>query len=355
MARTDPAARHERDLIRLCHAGLDLGRFQAEMMRRLRALVPADAIFFATADPATLLFTGAVAEDPLGAATERFLDNEFGADDVNKFQSLAQGARRVSSLDVATRGERSHSTRYRDIMAPLGLGDELRAALVGSAGCWGYLCLHREESPYGFTPEEARTIARVAPHLADGCRRAAVPETAAAPLNPAAPGVVVLAPDLSVTALTAEAEYWLSLVADPYRGTRPVPVAVYSVAARLNAIDRHGVGTAPTVRVPTRSGAWLLVHATRLGDDGAVAVVVQPAPHTDTARLLFSARGLTEREEAVASLVLRGASTRQIAGELHISPNTVQDHLKSVFDKVGVRSRRDLVGHVLTGGKGPGR
>jgi GAF domain-containing protein len=75
-------------------------------------------------------------------------------------------------LDNATGHDRFASPRYRDIMRPLGLGDELRAALVVDGRCWGYLCLHRQDGRLGFTVEEAATIARLGPHLAAGLRQA---------------------------------------------------------------------------------------------------------------------------------------------------------------------------------------
>ena len=106
------------------------------------------------------------------------------------------------------------------------------------------------------------------------------------------------------------------------------------------------VGSVLAVGVP----AFLRnLHASRLGSQ--VAVVVQAAEPQSTLGLLLAAYGLTARELDVARHVLRGDSTRAIADTLHISGHTVQDHLKSVFDKVGVRSRRDLVGRLLAGGQ----
>jgi DNA-binding CsgD family transcriptional regulator len=356
MGARSTTARREADLVRRCYTGLDAPAFQADVVRSIHALLPVDAVFFATADPTTLLFTGALAEGPLAAATTRFLDNEFGRDDVNKFQSLATGAEaRVATLDAATGGQRAGSPRYREIMAPLGLGDELRAALVTPAGCWGYLCLHRADSPHGFTAAEARLIGRLAPPLGNGCRISLTAPYRTG-TGTAAPGVVVLHPDLTVAAMTGEAEQWLAQI--PGRPQRPgrLPLAVYAVAARLRSID-NGTAVAeavPTVRVPSSTGGWLLIHASHLNSSAGsdIAVIIEPAHPSNVAPLLLSSHGLTPRERDVALLVLRGASTQAIGADLHLSAYTVKDHLKSVFDKFGVRSRRDLVAHILTGQQG---
>ena len=53
--------------------------------------------------------------------------------------------------------------------------------------------------------------------------------------------------------------------------------------------------------------------------------------------------GLTPAEQAVARLVAAGHSNRQAAAKLYVSVKTVEFHLGHIFDKLGIRSRQDLI------------
>lgn len=55
---------------------------------------------------------------------------------------------------------------------------------------------------------------------------------------------------------------------------------------------------------------------------------------------------LTEREGEIAALLIKGNTYRMIAGELHVSENTVKTHVKNIYSKAGVQSRTELM-HLL--------
>lgn len=341
MADTSSA---ERAVLRVCRSGLDVADLQAQVLAALRGVMTIDAAAVGTSDPETLMFTGVHNEDPLTAMSQRFIDNELDGRDVNTFTELTRTPGHIRSLDTATRSDRMASPRYRDIMRPVGLGDELRAALLVGGHCWGYLCLHREDGALGFTTAEADVIRRLAPHIAHALRQAILLHRPAPDL-PNRPGVIVLDDQMELIASTPEADALLPLIG--HGSSRlPLPAGVYSVAAALSTSDRP-----PSLPVRATTGGWLNLHASRLCSttDARISVVVEPAEPHSTLGVLLAAYGLTAREIDVTRLVLRGDSTKAIAGALHISAHTVQHHLKSVFDKIGVRSRRDLVGQLLTG------
>lgn len=64
-------------------------------------------------------------------------------------------------------------------------------------------------------------------------------------------------------------------------------------------------------------------------------------PHLD--QKAFERFKVTEREYAVIKLVCDGLTNKEIASELNISVNTVNNHVANIFEKVGARSRVDLL------------
>ncbi|HUG13813.1 MAG TPA: helix-turn-helix transcriptional regulator, partial [Thermomicrobiales bacterium] len=103
----------------------------------------------------------------------------------------------------------------------------------------------------------------------------------------------------------------------------------------------------PRVCVRARSGRWLTLQASlsepHTNGSSETVIVIEPPGPKEMLWLNTARYGLTARERAVVDLVMRGLSTAQIAATLYISKYTVQEHLCSAFDKVGVRDRQALV------------
>ena len=75
--------------------------------------------------------------------------------------------------------------------------------------------------------------------------------------------------------------------------------------------------------------------------------MIEPASGPRSATVRLEAHGATAREREVATLIARGLTNPEIAEALVLSPHTVQDHIKSLFEKLDVGSRQELVARVF--------
>lgn len=346
------------DLVRLLHRGNGVHDFALGAARILAGAVPFDGICLVAMDPTSLLPTAEVTENGLPPeAIARMAGIELQEPDVNKFVDLASAATHVASLSAATAGVLDRSVRHRELRGPNGFGDELRAALVVGSGTWGGLTLLRGDDTRCFTRADTDLVESVTHNIAEGVRRATLfaasvedddgDETA---------GLMLLAPDDSVAKANAAARRWLEELQETAPAV-PVPSVLTAVASRARGIASGEVppdGLAwARVRMP--SGRLLMVHASVLGDDSdaLTAVVLERAQPHNLAPLLADAYGLTDRERAVTRLVALGLPTETMAQRLHLSSWTIQDHLKSIFQKLGVRTRGELVAQVYFGHRPP--
>ncbi|MFD7435975.1 helix-turn-helix transcriptional regulator [Streptomyces sp. NPDC059861] len=340
--------RLHRGLQGLVTQGLDSSLFRHESAARITAAVGAEAYCFAEIDPesglATNYATGNL--DRSGAPLLHF--NEFGQRDFLKLRSLADGPVPASSLSAATGGRLECSPRYRDLLCPLGLGDEIRAVAMTDGRVWGFLHLFRRQKQPAFDKDEIGSVAEVSQRLAVGIRNAVL--TSSAPTKGhQEPALVMLDDSNRIVESTTLADKILADLRDPDEpdGQTPEIAVMMAVCARIRS-SRPGPGN-PDVpvaaRVRARTAHWFSLHAsTTTSDHGAghVALILNPVEPPTSPEAWAARYGLSAGERDVVDRMLAGRSTAQTAAELMISPWTVQDRFTNVFAKTGVRSRREL-------------
>jgi DNA-binding CsgD family transcriptional regulator len=340
------------DVVRLAHRGLGVRDFSMSAARILRRAVPFDGVCVMTMDPATLLPTGHFIENGLPDETApRLAEIELQEPDFNKFTELARRRPPAASLSESTGGQLERSRRQRELRRPYGFEDELRAALTTDSGTWGGIVLMRESGRPHFAPAETRLLASLTGELAEGLRRALLLNALSGGEAEGGPGLLLLAPGNSVELANPAARAWLDELAGDGGDGEHLPFVIHTVAdrARNIAASRVNGNSIASARVRTRSGVWLLVRGSVLGDgpDARAAVMMEAARSPELAPLIAEAYGLTPRERAVTQLVAQGLPTSEIASRLYLSPYTVQDHLKSIFEKTGVGTRGELVARLF--------
>ena len=329
-------------LERLGESSLDLDSLRTEALAELRRVIRFDRWCWPLADPETLIPLSGVAEHDYGPGLARLLELEYSGGDYAAMGAVARLPRAAASLWVETRGDLARSPRWDQVLRPVGIGDEAVLACRDALGCWGWIKLYRDSDEAGFGEPDLELLARVGPLLGCALRtrlEGAVPDDGGG-FAPRPPGVIVLDRNLQMINWTAGAREWVGALplAGMFAALGMLPAAVYPVAALA-----RGGGHGAHALERAVDGRWVRIEAAPFEGESTIAVALRGATPAETFDFRCRAYALTRREREVVAALVAGLDTRAVTERLFISAHTVQDHLKSVFAKAGVRSRRELL------------
>lgn len=343
-------ARARETILRICRGEADARALRLEALDAIRRAVGFDAYAWLLTDPETSVGSSPLADVPCLPELPRLIRLKY-ATAVNRWTGLPSGA---ASLHGATGGRLSLSLMWRELLSKYQVTDIASSVYRDRFGCWGFLDMWRIGA--AFTAADIEFLGHVAgpvtAALRHGLARTFIPATGGDQI-PAGPVVLLLSPALEVRAQTPQTRRYLQVLVPPEaEGQAPVPAGAYNVAAQLLAAEAGVDDNPPVARVHLTGGRWLTLRAARMDTTPApagrdVAVSIEPSTAGDRVTVFARACGLTPREAELLQHLAGGATTREAARQMFVSENTVQDHLKSIFDKSAARSRRALLARAL--------
>lgn len=339
-------------IVGMCQLARDAWKLRLDVIEELRRAVGFDAYAWLMTDPATSVGAAPLADVPWLAELPHQIRLKY-LSRVNRWTALGDAS--VALLHEATGGDLTQSLVWEELLVRYGVRDAASVVFQDRFGCWAFLELWRSSPPGTFSYAEGAFLADLVEPLTLALRRCQAGTFAAPPernRSRAGPVVLLLSPELHVRGQTPETEEYLRVLVPPEAGRQPVPAAAYNVAAQLLATEAGVDSNPPTARVHLTGCRWMTVRAARI--EGAdpphqrdIAVTIEETPAAQRMDLFARACGLSERERELLDHLVAGSDTREVARQMLLSQNTVQDHLKSIFDKTAAHSRRTLLARAL--------
>lgn len=333
----------------LCALDLPTPLVMPALLAELHTLVPSSRNLFDWCDGDGAL-TRYCVEGPVDQAVARLYFDEFHnkreAEAMPSFaQAIASGAVLNSAAQLDT-ARFLNSALYAEIWRPQGFRYRVELIVRSAAGQpLGSLVLYRAPGEPCFTPGEEARLLPLLPHLAQALSRDAAPRCPPEHWQPAPePTEVLLLDEAGRLGHASPGAQRLLLQAGPGPGVLPVRPQTHELLASLHRATRQG----PVTRWVDSAWGRFEFKACRLNAvDGAAPSWTQvqlrrfePRELADERRL--QAFELSSGQTAVARLLLQGLAQAEVARRLNVAPSTVVDHTRKLYQRLGVRSAREL-------------
>jgi DNA-binding CsgD family transcriptional regulator len=344
-----------RRIIDAASRGLAIDRLSDSVMGELQRAIPIDGYRLFGIDPATRLVNRVLAASANdGWARLEYLQTiylAFGPEVYSELSNVLKAGIPVAVFDedqslcfgyprsmLAAMTPREHYRLFHEMSSPPGGG--IQVAFSAHGQVIAALQIYRREMASSFRASDVAFLRVVTPIISDALSAALARERAMrASTESGSSGVLVLGASGHVQYATPEGERWSDLLLTAEGAIDgPLPTAIWAAIAKLRSgADERAVGS-----IAVESPAGLVRVEATAARGGDIAVVMTPV-QTPALPEIPPAWMLTRQEREVVKLVLRGASNRSIGEALSISDNTVETHLRHIYEKLDVRGRGELL------------
>ncbi len=275
------------------------------------------------------------------------------------------GAQIVTTEDIIALDQLARTEYYNDFLKQQSIHYQMTVYLRAGPRMLGVVGLFRSRRCKTFSDLDKFKASLVLPYLTGAMERILASERIAdfeAIIHSLArdmpnKGVVILDDSLTPIYYDEEAATLLSSL-EPATGDSPsllgeLPQGIQrfcmGLADRRSQQDESAVGRsvqeAPVKHVREERVRARLVRSRR--GDPLLLLLLEPEEETPGPEQYLRDRGLTRREIQVVQLLTRGLRNTEIADKLCISEYTVENHLRSIYRKMGVRNRTAVAHHLL--------
>jgi DNA-binding CsgD family transcriptional regulator len=337
------------EITALAERGLAAADLYPGVLAILGRVLDVSAACFQTSDPLTGIPVshGEVGAPP-GSLGES-LHFEFDRDDVSRYSEVQARRTPLAVLSVETGGRPSESPRFREMIEPEGGGDELRVAFADVLGVWGTMVIFSAPG-HRYGEADAALVGQIVAPVARALRLGHRSDpTPVEPIDWSSPGVIVVDGQERIEMADERALARMRMLGAEVGGSLPGAFGVVCAWARLRDPERPA-----RARTRGAQGPWLTIDVSPIDDAprGRLAVVIQAATGPDVLDAAMRSHALSAREREVAGLLIAGHGNKEIAAALCVSPHTVNDHLKAIFEKTGAHTRGEVATRIMSGKPG---
>lgn len=341
----------KKQLQKIALTSQDLVSYQKSISLFLKKESLFSSICFHLIDSETLLTRQATTDKKIQAIHPQLMSYEYLDESVHTYRQMLKTQTDISILSQLSTPILIKNKKFTNILAPANIADEMRVALIYQDICWGFLTLFKSTDDGFFTKGEADLLTYIAPFIAAYLGKSTQFQLTNQPLeNQELASFIMLNKQLELVGYTQSGESWLHrLQGELQLSSNQIPIPLQNLATRLFFSKEPS----EKLLLSLDDGELVSVVASRYVTPldspkiQQVSITFQEPSLSEKINYQMLQKQLTAQEQKVVGYILSGLSNKLIASELAISVYTVQDHIKSIFTKLAISSRNELLPQLI--------